>query len=240
MLHFGSRGFAPGFFLILNGHRDNSIMSPIMKSMTFALVLSGAVLFGTAAMAIEEAEYTVLKQDGAFELRRYAPKVVAQTVMQGDFSRAGKAGFRRLAGYIFGGNKGTKKISMTAPVNMEPAGQKLATTLTTSQSLAQEGSAKNWRITFVMPSSYTLNTLPEPINQEVVLRQEPAIEMAAIRFSGRWGQERFRKHEEKLKEWIGKQDLITAGTPVFARYDSPLTPWFLRRNEVLIPVKSKK
>jgi len=208
-----------------------------MKSMTLTLVLFAAVVFGDTAVAIEEAEYEVLKQDGDFELRRYAPKVVAQTSVQGDFSEAGNAGFRRLADYIFGNNKAAKKISMTAPVNMELEGEKYALTLPPSQSLAQEGSTNSWRVTFVMPSSYTLDTLHEPNHEEIILREEPTIEMAAIRFSGVWARERFEENENKLKEWIGKQGLTSAGTPVFARYNSPFTLWFLRRNEVLIPVK---
>lgn len=213
-----------------------------MKHLAITLFLTSTVLAGSIAMATEEAKYDVLRADGAFELRRYAPKIVAQTIVNGDFSEVGNKGFRRLAGYIFGDNETTKKIAMTAPVNLAAANDNMATTApvnraSINEKVNAEHSVKNWRMTFTMPSSFTAKTLPEPNNEQVVLREEPAIVMATVRYSGTWSQSRYQEHEKKLRAWIEDNGLKITGAPVFARYNSPFTLWLLRRNEVLIPVQ---
>lgn len=198
------------------------------------LPMVGALFFSgnQAAMAIEEAEYTVLEKEGGFELRQYEPYIVAETFVEGDFSEVGNVGFRRLADYISGKNRGKKEISMTAPVNQESDSQKIAMTAPVGQDQVDG----KWRITFMMPAKYTLATLPEPLDSEVTLREEPGRLMAAIRYSGTWSRSRYLKRERRLREWIGEKQLNETGQPIFARYNSPFMPWFLRRNEVLIPV----
>jgi len=186
-----------------------------------------------AAMAIEEAEYTVLEKDGAFELRQYEPHIVAETFVKGDFSDVGDVAFRRLFDYISGNNRKKEEIPMTAPVTQESESQKIPMTAP----VGQEQVDGRWRLTFMMPAEYTLETLPEPLDPEVTLRQEPGRLMAAIRYSGTWSQTRYMKREIRLREWAQAQGLTEIGEPIFARYNSPFMPWFLRRNEVLIPVK---
>ncbi len=194
-----------------------------MKTLLLAIFLGGPLLVGNSVQAVEEAKYDVLSTDGTVELRRYAPKIVAQTIVSGDFSDVGNEGFRRLASYIFGANKTTEKIAMTAPVNQAAT--------------VQNAAAQDWRITFMMPASSTAETLPEPNDKRVVLRQQPATVMAAIRYSGTWGRDRYQEHENKLRTWIKTNGFKISGVPVFARYNPPFTLWFLRRNEVLIPIQ---
>ncbi|MGD9331684.1 MAG: heme-binding protein [Desulfobacterales bacterium] len=184
-------------------------------------------------MATEEAPYTVLQKDGDFELRQYEPHIVAETVVEGDFSAVGNVGFRRLFDYISGNNRRKQEIAMTAPVSQEASSQKIAMTAP----VGQEQVAGKWRVTFMMPTEYTLDTLPEPLNFDVTLREVPGRLIAAIRYSGPWGQARYQTHEDQLQVWIEDNQLVAVGPPIFARYNSPFMIWFLRRNEVLIPVQ---
>lgn len=110
------------------------------------------------------------------------------------------------------------KIPMTAPVNQEKAGEK-------------------WRFTFLMPMEYTLETLPEPLDSRVELRRVPERLMAALKYSGTWSRSRYEEKKKQLMEWIERRGLKQIAEPIFARYNPPFLPWFLRRNEVLIPVE---
>lgn len=184
------------------------------------------------AMALEEAKYTVLEKDEVFELRQYESRIVAETFVIGDFSKVGNVAFRRLYGYISGNNLRREEIAMTAPVTQEANSEKIAMT----GPVGQEQAKGKYRITFVMPTQYSMETLPKPLDSEVTLREEPGRLMAAIRYSGSWSQERYIEREVRLRDWIEAQGLQQIGEPVFARYNSPFMPWFLRRNEVLIPV----
>ena len=191
------------------------------------------LLIPSLAMAIEEPKYTVAKKDGNIEIRLYEPFIVAETVVDtSDFDEASNEGFRRLAGFIFGGNKVQRKIAMTSPVTTEQS-QKIA--MTAPVETEQRGSSV--RIAFTMPSEFTLETLPVPNDSRVTLRQVPARKLAVIRFSGRWTEENFREHSEELNAWIEKQGLKISGASSVARYDPPFIPFFFRRNEVMIPVE---
>jgi len=199
-------------------------------------VLAIVVTLGLAAgeaMAIEEPKYTVIEQTEDFELRQYEPFIVAETLVEGDFSDVGNEGFRRLAGYIFGKNRKKVSIDMTAPVNQEPDSEKIAMTAPVNQ----EAEFEKWRITFTMPTEYTLETLPAPLDDRVTLRREPGRLIAAIRYSGTWSRDRYEIKEGRLKSFVNERGLEAVGEPIFARYNSPFALWFLRRNEVLIPVE---
>ncbi len=183
-------------------------------------------------MAIEEPAYEVIEQSEDFELRRYEPYIVAETIVEGDFSKVGNEGFRRLAGYIFGNNRKKEAIAMTAPVNQAPSSEKIAMTAP----VGQQAEGAKWRITFTMPAKYTMETLPEPLDDRVKLKREAGGLMATIRYSGTWGEARYEEQEATLRSLLAQRGLETVGEPVFARYNPPFLPWFLRRNEVLIPV----
>jgi hypothetical protein len=190
-------------------------------------------LFGTQASALEEAGYSVLKPDGDFELRQYKPSIVAETWVEGEFEKAGNEGFRRLFAYIDGQNRKKQSIPMTAPVSLEAEREKIS--MTAPVSLEKTGG--KFRITFLMPSRYTLETLPEPLDSQVELKQVPGRLIAAIRYSGTWKKSLYDEKQAALLKWIEQNGLRAAGEPIFARYNSPFSLWFLRRNEVLIPVE---
>ncbi len=156
--------------------------------------------------------------------------MVAETYVEGDFERVGTEGFRRLVAYIGGANREQGKIAMTAPVGQAPASEKIAMTAP----VGQEKVGERYRITFVMPSKYTLEDLPQPADRRIRLREEPARTVAAIRYTGFWSRSRYEAHERRLLEWIHRRGLESVGEPVWARYDPPFMPWFLRRNEILI------
>jgi hypothetical protein len=184
------------------------------------------------AMAIEEPPYTVVRTYDDFEIRRYEPTIVAQTVVDGTFEEAGNDAFRLLAGYIFGKNKGERKIAMTAPVAQTPA--KIAMTAPVSQTAAPGGMV----VQFTMPREWTLETLPEPLDSRVELRQQPGRTVAVIRYSGFWTEARYREHLAKLEAALRREGLAWTGEPVWARYNPPMMPWFLRRNEIWLELAS--
>lgn len=197
--------------------------------MRFAALLPALVLAIPAAMAVEQPSYTVLRQYPAFEIRRYEPQVVAEVTVEGNAEDAGNAGFRILAGYIFGKNKGGRTAPMTAPVTQTP--QKIAMTAPVAMAPAAPGAHT---VRFVMPRGWRLDTLPEPEDRRIELREEPARTWAVIRYSGLWSEKRYREHLGKLKEAMAAESVAGYGEPVWARYDPPWTPWFMRRNEVWI------
>jgi hypothetical protein len=205
-------------------------MKHFFRRMTIvaALIFIGAV----DAMAIEEAEYEVIKKDDKFEVREYAPHIVAETVVEGNLEDAGNEAFKRLFRYISGDNQSRDKVAMTAPVSQQPTSEKIRMTAPVSQQRVEE----SWAVSFMMPGSYTLETLPEPKDPKVILRQVPARQMAVVRYSGFWSEKGYLKNKLELESWIQKMDLGTTGDPVWARYNPPFVPWFLRRNEILIPV----
>ncbi len=204
---------------------------PVLASV---LLLSVGILTTAGdAMSVEKLAYRTIEQDGRFELRMIEPHVVAETFVEGDFDDVGSEGFRRLVDYIGGANRSQARISMTAPVVQEPASEEIAMTAP----VAQEKVGDRYRITFVMPSEYTLESLPQPTDARIRLRAEPERKVAAIRYSGFWSRALYEDHERRLYEWIRQRGFEPVGEPVWARYDPPFMPWFLRRNEILIEVR---
>jgi effector-binding domain-containing protein len=193
-----------------------------------AVIIIGAM----DAMAIEEAAYKVVEKEGEFEIRDYASHILAETVVEGDLEQAGNKAFNRLFRYISGDNRSRDKVAMTAPVSQEPIGEKIKMTAPVGQQRVQE----RWAVSFMMPASYTRETLPEPEDPKVTLRQVPARRMAAVRYAGFWSEKNYLRYKLELESWIHERGLAVVGDPIWARYNPPFTPWFLRRNEILIPV----
>ncbi|MCU0695398.1 MAG: heme-binding protein [Myxococcaceae bacterium] len=192
-----------------------------------------SVLLGSAtSMATESPKYEVLKRYDGFEVRRYAAYVVAETEVQAERSEAGNAAFGRLAGYIFGGNSGSTKIAMTAPVTQS---QRIAMTTPVTQ---QASGPSTWVVQFSMPSAFTLETLPQPKDARVTLRPVPARVVAVVRYSGTWSEANYREHLDALVAGLTKHGLVAKGEPIWARYDPPYTPWFLRTNEIQLELVS--
>jgi len=192
------------------------------------LLLAGNV------MAVEEAKYSVLRQEDGFELRQYESHILAETTVDKEFEDAGNEGFGRLFKYISGNNKQQQKVAMTSPVGQEPSSQKIAMTSPVGQH-KQDG---KWVVSFMMPASFTLETTPEPKDTNVSIREVPARLIAAIRYSGVWSEKSYRRNLAKLQDWTASNRLTPVGEPTWARYNPPFMPWFLRRNEILVPVAS--
>jgi SOUL heme-binding protein len=180
------------------------------------------------AHAIDEPAYTVVQKTEVFEVRQYAPYLVAEVLVPGPASEAGNQGFSLLGGYIFGKNKGERKLDMTAPVTQQAAPVKLEMTAPVTQAAAPGG----FLVQFVMPKGYTLATLPEPLDPRVKLREVPGSKVAVIRFSGSWSQSTYEEQLQTLRDALKAAGLATTGEPVSSRYNSPFTLPFLRRNEV--------
>lgn len=188
----------------------------------------------TVAQAIEEPAYTVERRyDAGFEIRAYAPVRVAEVTVAGPAEDAGNRGFRILAAYIFGENRGKREIAMTAPVTQTPEPVKIAMTAPVTQAAAEGG----YTVQFTMPASFTLDTLPEPLAPRIRLRQLPGKRYAVIRYSGFWSDANYRTHRDKLERATAAAGVETLGEPVYARYDPPWVPWFMRRNEIWLQVR---
>ena len=208
-------------------------MAVIIKRSFRITVAAAVIIIGAMdAMAIEEATYKVLKKDNKFEIRDYASHILAETVVEGNLEDAGNKAFKRLFRYISGNNRSRDKVAMTAPVSQQPIGEKIKMTAPVGQQRVKE----SWAVSFMMPASYTLKTLPEPEDPTVTLRQVPVRRMAAVRYSGFWSEKGYLRYKLELESWIHERGLTIVGDPIWARYNPPFTPWFLRRNEILIPV----
>jgi hypothetical protein len=187
----------------------------------------------SAAHATEEPRFELLQRYEDFEVRQYAPYLVAEVLVAGPADEAGNQGFGILAGYIFGKNKGDRRLAMTAPVTQSAAPAKLEMTAPVTQTAAPGGFA----VQFVMPAGFTLATLPEPLDARITLREVAGNKVAVIRYAGSWSQQKYGEQLEKLQRAVARQGLQTEGEPVFSRYNAPFVPTFLRRNEVWLGVK---
>ena len=203
------------------------------SALSVIVLLCVSVVFTSCVtVGIEKVQYTVLEKDGHFEIRQYKPYLVAQTQVDSDFKEAGNVAFRRLFNYISGSNRSAEKIAMTAPVNQQTASEKIAMTAP----VIQQPAGDSYVISFVMPAEYTLDTIPKPTDENVVIKEVPGYKAAAIRYSGTWSQKRYEAKKAALDAFIKENDLTAIGEPIWARYDPPFQPWFLRRNEVVVPV----
>lgn len=184
-------------------------------------------------MAVEEPKFALVKKEGPIELRDYPAVIAAEVTVGGTRSEASNAGFRLLAGYIFGGNKSRQSIKMTAPVvQSASSGEKIEMTAP----VVVDGVDGQWKVRFIMPAGYTLDTLPEPNDPKVRLFPVAPVRMAVIRFSGLARDADVETNTAILKEFIHKTRLEPQGNASLARYNPPWTPWFMRRNEIMIPV----
>jgi len=209
-----------------------TVMGGASAATRILLAVMVTVTGATGAMATEEAAYTVVRKDDKFEIRDYAPHILAEVVVEGDLEQAGKKAFKMLFRYISGDNRAAEKVAMTAPLSQESKGEKIPMTAPVGQQRVQG----RWAVSFMMPASHSLETLPEPLDPKILLRQVPAPRMAAVRYSGFWSEKNYLQHKMELETWIDAAGLAIVGDPLWARYNPPFTPWFLRRNEVLIPV----
>jgi hypothetical protein len=198
-----------------------------------SVTLLAAALWGPIASNVEQPKHEVVESSGNIELRVYAPTIVAEVEVTGERREAIGKGFRMIADYIFGNNAAAKKVPMTAPVTQQGS-EKIAMTAP----VTQQGDGNIWRVRFIMPSSYTMGTLPKPRNSAVELKEIAAKRYAVIRFSGRADDDSLERRTKELNEWVSSKNLTSASDPVYAFYNPPWTLPFLRRNEVMIEVSA--
>ena len=176
------------------------------------LIATFLILLQATAMALEEPEYTVIGEYGDFELRQYAPYLIAEVDVDGDFDEAGNSAFRILAGYIFGDNQASEKMSMTAPVESRPGGkgEKMSMTapVTTTSAAGQTTYA------FVMERKYSMETLPVPNDERIRIREVSERTMAVRRYSGRWTEEKYAQNEAALRTALSDHGIQIIGEPV--------------------------
>lgn len=214
--------------------------------MKTALYLSFCILLALpgVAMATEEPHYTILLHNEDFELRRYDAQIVAQTWVTGDQDSASRQGFKILADYIFGNNKTangeSSTISMTAPVMMQPqsvngnADKNKSTKIAMTAPVMMQQKDNKWRMRFIMPSHYTMQTLPKPNNPAITIAELPIKKYAVVKFSGLAGSKKVETKTKELQSWMQSQQLEAISIPELARYNPPWTLPFMRRNEVMI------
>ena len=180
---------------------------------------------------IETPVYKVIKSDKNIEIRQYDPMLIAQVEVSGKREEAIKAGFRSLADYIFGNNTVSQSMAMTAPVQQQS--MKIAMTAP----VEQQSHNGLWQVSFVMPTEYTIKSLPKPVNKQVKIKVMPERQFVVIRFSGMITDSNIQKHEDMLRSFVKTRNLLVQGAAKYAFYNAPWTLPFLRRNEVMFELK---
>lgn len=203
-----------------------------MLAIIIGTLALGAVLAGPVMSIVEHPNYEVTASEQSVEIRRYDPLIIAEVKVDGERQEAIEQGFRLLADYIFGNNLVQQDIAMTAPVQ-----QQANTQIAMTAPVQQQGQGDSWKISFVMPSEYTMKTLPKPNNERVKLIEQPNKTYAAIRFSGTNSTENIAEHEKELMQYLEANKLQTVGLPKYAFYNPPWTLPFLRRNEVMVEIR---
>lgn len=204
----------------------------IMIVAIIGIVLIGAIAAGPIMSDVETPNYEIVKSQDAIEIRQYEPMIIAKVQMNGKREDAIGGGFRLLADYIFGNNIANQDIAMTAPVQ-----QQESTKIAMTAPVQHQSAGNYWQVSFVMPSEYTMDTLPKPVNERVVLKEIPAKTFAAITFSGTNSDENVKAHEKILLEYVEANDLSVISTPKYAFYNPPWTLPPMRRNEVMIEIQ---
>ena len=188
----------------------------------FAVIILGFIvitlLMSFASKRIEKQKYRVIKKEKEFEIRYYPPAIFATTRSSAkSYRELGNSGFRKIAGYIFGNNESSAKIAMTAPVHMD---------------ISEKGSS----MSFVMPSEYTLDKLPRPVDGRVELHESPAVYMAAIEFGGFASDQRIKQYADQLSQSLKKNGIKMIGNPTYLGYNAPYE-FIGRKNEVVIAIE---
>jgi hypothetical protein len=182
----------------------------------------------------ETPKYSVIKKQNEIEIRQYPAYIQAEVAVdEKRYKSAIEKGFNVLAGYIFGNNVSRQKIEMTTPVQASQS-EKIA--MTTPVTVTGESS---FTVAFIMPSAYTLETLPQPKDSRIRFSLIPARSLAAIRFSGFFRQDTIQKNMQRLGQWLYEKGIETEGDFIVAGYNPPWVPGFLARNEVLIQINTE-
>ena len=202
-----------------------------------ALLLTFALTsLSMPSRAIEAPDYKIVREVEGIEVRQYSAYTVAEVVVPGPAAEAGAEAFRILAGYIFGKNKGDRKFAMTAPVMQAAVPTKLEMTAPVTQTAVASG----FLVQFALPKGVSAASAPEPLDARIHIREVPPSLLAAIRYSGFWSESNYNEHLARLQEALRGASLAWTGEPVYSRYDAPVTPWFMRRNEIWLHLTERQ
>ena len=203
----------------------------IFLSILIIIVLTGFSL-GPIMSKVETPKFKILSTFNKIEIRAYKPMLIAEIDVRETRKEAVSQGFRSLADFIFGNNIRNDKIKMTAPV-VQQSSEKIKMTAP----VVQQSSSQGWKVSFVMPSSYTLHDIPKPLNNEIIIKEIPARKMAVIKFNGRNEEDNISKYENKLLKFMEQNNFVHEENPEYAFYNPPWTLPVLRRNEVMFEIK---
>jgi DNA gyrase inhibitor GyrI len=203
----------------------------IMMSAIIGIVLIGVAAVGPIMSDVETPDYRVVKSEKNIEIRQYETMIIAKVRMDGERKDAIGEGFRLLADYIFGNNSVEQNITLTTPV------QQQSTKIKMTAPVQQQSAGGSWQVSFVMPSEYSMRTLPKPGNERVILKEIPANQFVVITFSGMNSDANLKEHEDKLMQYIKANDISLVSSPKYAFYNPPWTLPFMRRNEVMIELE---
>lgn len=206
-----------------------------MITSIIALILIVGVLAGPVMSDVEKPDYKVIQSEQNIEIRQYEPMIIAEVEVDGKREDAIGDGFRLLADYIFGNNTVQQVISMTAPVQ-----QKENQNIAMTAPVQQQSTGKSWRMSFVMPSKYSMDSLPVPNNNRVRLKEILTKKFVVIEFSGTNSNENVTEHENQLMNYIEANQIKINGSPKYAFYNPPWSLPFLRRNEVMIEINQQQ
>ena len=190
---------------------------------------------GFLGSRVEQADYTVLQKMNGYEIREYPPHIVAQTTVKGSYGESMGNGFRIVAGYIFGGNAKKESIAMTAPV-VAQKGEKTSESIAMTAPVVATTEGDSQIISFGMPRSYTMETLPTPTDPRVKIVLIPAQKYAVLQFSWYRSDARVKMMQEKLLSALARDGVVAQGSTAYAGYNAPWTPPWMNRNEVLVEV----
>ncbi len=232
--------------LILSGYKRIVFISLLVLGVLIVTGLALWIAVGVVSVAgIETPAYSVVRETDAYEIRQYESYIAAEVTMEGDYKRSMNGGFRTLADYIFGNNTApegdgaseSESIAMTAPVmERKSESEKIAMTAPVVEQTTEEGARV---VSFVMPSKYTMETLPKPNNPDVRIVEVPAKQFAVIKFSGTVSSRKAIARKQSLLDLLKRDKIETVGEPMLAQYNPPWTPPPMRRNEVLIELKGE-
>lgn len=197
-----------------------------------SIILIACVMIGPIMSNVEQPNYQVITSEQGIDIRQYMPMIIAEVEMRGEREEAIGEGFRMLADYIFGNNTAQQGIAMTAPVQQQNS-EKIAMTAPVQQQ-AQNGV---WTISFVMPSEYSIDTLPKPNNEIVTIKEVLPKRYAVIQFSGLNSNENIARQEKQLLQYIENNKIKTVGPAKYAFYNPPWTLPFMRRNEIMLELE---
>ena len=217
--------------------RSKPQLSTLLLTTVALIISSGCSVFGV--QSVEEAPYQLVQKDKQFEIRDYAPLVVAETRVNASFKEAGNEAFRKLFAYISGANESSEEIAMTSPVIAETKNSGSGETIAMTAPVTSQKDGEAWRYRFVLPQTYSLDSAPRPLNPDVSLAETAPGRVATLRYSGRATAKAQSRNAEALINWIKSQGLVSQSEPRWAGYNPPWTLPPFRRNEVLIDVSSQ-